>query len=358
MMSFDGTRPISKEHQFPVENLLEWLSKNLEDYKADQKIDLVQFKGGQSNPTFLVQYGNRQFVMRRKPPGKLLPSAHAIDREYKVISALSKVNFPVAKPLGYCADIEVIGSEFYLMDYVQGRVFWDPRLPELDNTSRLEIHREVNQVIATMHRLIPTEIGLGDYGKPGNYVSRQIDRWTKQYRASETESIEAMNLLIDWLPQNIPQGDDTRLVHGDFRLDNMIIHPTEAKVLAVLDWELSTLGHPLADFAYHVMVWRVQPELFRGLQGASLKALNIPTEEEYVKLYFERTGFERIAQKDWDFYIIFNMFRLAAILQGVMARALQGNASSDQAIDSGKRAKPLAAIAWKQVEQLIARGNS
>ncbi len=352
MSNFDGTRPVAPEHSFSIEKLSDWLSLNLPDYKKNYPLNVKQFKGGQSNPTFLISNGERQFVMRRKPPGKLLPSAHAIDREYKVIEALSKAKFPVATPMGYCKDLDVIGSEFYLMDYVQGRIFWDARLPEVDNIQRAAMYDEINSVIAKMHSLDPETIGLGDYGKHGQYISRQVDRWTKQYKASETETIDAMNNLMEWLPKNIPSSDATRLVHGDFRMDNMIFHPTEPKVLAVLDWELSTLGHPLSDFAYHVMVWRLAPNLFRGLAGTDFKALAIPTEEEYVRKYCERIGIPEIPKKDWEFYIIFNMFRLAGILQGVMARALQGNASSEVAIDSGKRARPLAELAWQQVEKL------
>jgi len=352
MSNFDDTRPVAPEHRFSVPHFESWLKDHLASFQANTALDIKQFKGGQSNPTFLINQGGREFVMRRKPPGALLPSAHAIDREYKVIESLHKVGFPVATPLGYCSDSSVIGSEFYLMNFVRGRIFWDARLPDMTNTQRVAIYDEMNRTIATLHSLKPSEIGLGDYGKPGAYVSRQIDRWTKQYKASETETIEAMNHLMAWLPQNIPESDDTRLVHGDFRIDNMIFHPTEPKILAVLDWELSTLGHPLADFAYHVMVWRLKPELFRGLAGTDFKGLSIPTEEEYVKKYCEHRGIPEISKKDWEFYIIFNMFRLAAILQGVMARALQGNASSDQAMDAGKRARPLAELAWKQVEQL------
>ena len=353
MGNFDGTREIAEEHKFPLENLSSWLNSNLIGYNDKQTIDIKQFKGGQSNPTFLLTQPGKQFVMRRKPPGVLLPSAHAIDREYKVIQALHKVGFPVAEPLGYCSDTSVIGSEFYLMDYVQGRLFWDPTLPEVNNTDRAALYEEMNRVIALMHSLNPSEIGLGDYGKPGAYVSRQVERWTKQYRASETEVIPAMDNLIAWLPQNIPSADDTRLVHGDFRLDNMIFHPTKPEVLAVLDWELSTLGHPLADFAYHVMVWRLAPGLFRGLAGADLNSLSIPNETEYVRMYCNRLGIPEIPKKDWEFYIVFNMFRLAGILQGVLARALQGNASSDQAMAAGKRARPLAELAWRQVESLL-----
>ena len=352
MGDFDGTREISKENQFSIENLSSWLNSNLAGFNLNQRLDIKQFKGGQSNPTFLISQQDKQFVMRRKPQGVLLPSAHAIDREYKVIKALHKVGFPVAEPLGYCSDTSVIGSEFYLMDYVQGRLFWDPRLPEVDNIERAALYEEMNRVIALMHSLVPEEIGLADYGKPGAYVSRQVERWTKQYRASETELIPAMDNLIAWLPKNIPTTDDTRLVHGDFRLDNMIFHPTKPQVLAVLDWELSTLGHPLADFAYHVMVWRLAPGLFRGLAGSDLKSLSIPNEEEYVKMYSTRLGIPEISKKDWEFYIVFNMFRLAGILQGVLARALQGNASSDQALAAGKRARPLAELAWQQVETL------
>jgi len=334
---------------FSHEKFLAWAHKHVPEIDANAPIEVKKFPGGQSNPTYLIQQTQHSFVLRRKPPGNLLPSAHAIDREYKVIDCLSKNDFPVARPVAYCNDVTVIGSEFYLMDFVQGRIFWDPLLPELSDTERVAVFEEMNSVMAKMHTLDPVTIGLGDYGRFGGYVQRQIERWSKQYRASETEKIPAMDHLMEWLPQHIPTFDATRLVHGDYRLDNMIFHPSEPRVIAVLDWELSTLGNPLSDFAYHVMSWRLSPSLFRGLAGEDLQQRLIPDEKTYVQSYLNKTGFEIASAKDWEFYIVFNMFRLVAILQGVMARALQGNASSEQAIDSGKRARPLAELAWEQV---------
>jgi aminoglycoside phosphotransferase (APT) family kinase protein len=292
--------------------------------------------------------------MRRKPPGKLLPSAHAVDREYRVISALAKTDVPVARSYALCQDDAVIGTAFYVMDYVEGRILWDPALPGMQPAERTAIFDEMNRVIAALHNVDYAAVGLADYGKPGSYFARQIDRWSKQYRASETEKIEAMDNLMAWLPANIPAGDETSIVHGDYRLDNVISHPSEPRILAVIDWELSTLGHPLSDFAYHCMAWRLSPGQFRGLQGHDLAALGIPGETDYVAQYCRRTGRASIPAAEWEYYLAFNMFRLTAILQGIMARAMQGNAASQEAIDTGKRARPLAEEAWRQVESILA----
>jgi aminoglycoside phosphotransferase (APT) family kinase protein len=248
----------------------------------------------------------------------------------------------------------VIGTAFYIMDYVEGRILWDPTLPGMAPAERGALFDEMNRVIAALHRVDYAAVGLAEYGKPGSYFARQIDRWSKQYRASETEKIEAMDNLMAWLPANIPAGDETSIVHGDYRLDNVIFHPNEPRILAVLDWELSTLGHPLSDFAYHCMTWRLSPGLFRGLQGHDLAALGIPSEREYVAQYCSRTGRDSIPAAEWEYYLAFNMFRLTAILQGIMGRALQGNAASQEAIDTGKRARPLAEEAWRQVEAILA----
>jgi aminoglycoside phosphotransferase (APT) family kinase protein len=236
------------------------------------------------------------------------------------------------------------------MEYVEGRVFWDPRLPDLQADERGRIYDEANRVIASLHSLDPVQLGLGDFGKPGEYIARQVARWSKQYRAAETERIEAMDRLIAWLPANIPAGDETRIVHGDYRMDNVIYHAREPRILAVLDWELSTLGHPLADFAYHCMAWRIPPGTFRGLAGVDHAALGIPTEQQYVAMYCRRTGRDAIPEREWQYYMIYNLFRLAAILQGVLARALQGNASSTEAMQTGRRARDLAELAWSWVE--------
>ncbi|MCP5295931.1 MAG: phosphotransferase [Zoogloeaceae bacterium] len=349
---FLGTRPVSSRHAFDTGRLADWLRANVEGYSGELAVE--QFKGGQSNPTFLLSAGNRKYVMRRKPPGKLLPSAHAVDREYRVISALAKTDVPVARSYALCQDDAVIGTAFYVMDYVEGRILWDPALPGMQPAERTAIFDEMNRVIAALHNVDYAAVGLADYGKPGSYFARQIDRWSKQYRASETEKIEAMDNLMAWLPANIPAGDETSIVHGDYRLDNVIFHPSEPRILAVIDWELSTLGHPLSDFAYHCMTWRLSPGQFRGLQGHDLAALGIPGEADYVALYCRRTGRESIPAAEWEYYLAFNMFRLTAILQGIMARAMQGNAASQEAIDTGKRARPLAEEAWRQVESIIA----
>ena len=349
---FVGTRPVSERHAFDTGRLADWLRANVEGYSGELAVE--QFKGGQSNPTFLLSAGNRKYVMRRKPPGKLLPSAHAVDREYRVITALAQTDVPVAKSYALCQDDGVIGTAFYIMDYVAGRILWDPALPGMVPAERTAIFDEMNRVIAALHNVDYASVGLADYGKPGSYFARQIDRWSKQYRASETEKIEAMDNLMAWLPANIPAGDETSIVHGDYRLDNVIFHPSEPRILAVIDWELSTLGHPLSDFAYHCMTWRLSPGQFRGLQGHDLAALGIPGEADYVALYCRRTGRESIPAAEWEYYLAFNMFRLTAILQGIMARAMQGNAASQEAIDTGKRARPLAEEAWRQVESIIA----
>lgn len=351
---FSGTRPVAPQHAFDVAKLAAFMREHVEGFSGELHVE--QFKGGQSNPTFLLSAGEKKYVMRRKPPGTLLPSAHAVDREYRVISALANTDVPVAKAYALCEDESVIGTAFYIMDYVQGRVMWDPTLPGMTPTQRKEIFNEMNRVIAALHSVDYKAVGLETYGKPGNYLERQVARWTKQYRAAETEHMEAVENLIEWLPKNIPADDETRIVHGDFRLDNVIFHPTEPRILAVIDWELSTLGHPLADFAYHCMTWRMQPEQSRGLAGLPLKELGIPTEEEYLAAYCDRTGRSGVSKANWEYYMVFNMFRLVGILQGITKRALLGNASSAEAVNTGKRTRPLAEQAWKLVEQIQARG--
>src|SRR5579864_4901312 len=351
---FTGTMSVREPHRFDVARLEVWMRDNVDGFLGP--ISVEQFKGGQSNPTYRVSTGGKHYVLRRKPPGKLLPSAHAVDREYRVVTALAQTEFPVAKSYGLCLDDTVIGTAFYLMEYVTGRVFWDPTLPQLARPERRAIYDAMNDVLARLHRVDYVRIGLGDYGRPGNYAIRQIDRWTRQYRASETETIAAMDRLIDWLPKNAPAEEETTIIHGDFRIDNMIFHPTEPRVVAVLDWELSTLGNPLADFAYHMMPWRLGPEAYRGLLGMDLAALGIPSEEEGCALYCRRTG--RTSLPHWDFYIAFNMFRLAAILQGIMGRVREGTAASLRAQEAGARAKAIAEAGWRQVEALEKRGAS
>lgn len=345
---FTGTMPVREQHRFDEARLAAWMTDHVAGFAGPVAVE--QFKGGQSNPTYRVSAGGTSYVLRRKPPGKLLPSAHAVDREYRIITALAKTDVPVAKTYALCLDDTIIGTAFYVMEYVAGRVFWDPTLPDLARHERRPIFAAMNDVIARLHRVDYAGIGLSDYGRPGNYAMRQIDRWTRQYRASETETIAAMDRLIEWLPQNAPQDEETSLIHGDFRIDNMIFHPTEPRVLAVLDWELSTLGNPLADFAYHMMPWRLGPQAYRGLLGIDLEALGIPTEAEGCALYCRRTG--RTSLPHWDFYIAFNMFRLAAILQGIMGRVREGTAASLRAQEAGARAKAIAEAGWQQVEAM------
>ncbi len=348
--SFEGTTPVREAHRFDTQRLADYVRRNVEDFAGP--IEVEQFKGGQSNPTYLIRAGGKRYVMRRKPPGELLPSAHAVDREYRVITALAATDVPVPKTHALCTDESVIGTMFFIMDYVEGRIFEDPALPGVMPAERAAIFDETNRVIAALHRVDYQAIGLEDYGKPGSYFARQISRWTKQYRASETETIAAMDNLIDWLPQHIPADDETRIVHGDFRIDNVIFHPREPRALAVLDWELSTLGHPMSDFAYHCMIWRMSPGEFHGLANADVKALGIPSEAEYLAAYCRRVGREPVPEHEWEYYMAFNMFRLAAILQGVLARALQGNASSQNALETGRRARALSEAGWRQVERM------
>ncbi len=353
-----GTRPVAEQHAFDEQRLVAYLRGRVDGFEGS--VQVAQFKGGQSNPTFLLQAGARKFVLRRKPPGNLLPSAHAIDREFRVISALTATDVPVARAHVLCEDPAVIGTAFYVMDCVDGRIFWDPSLPGMAATERTAIYDELNRVIAALHRVDPVAIGLGDYGRSGNYVERQVARWTKQYRAAETERIEAADCLIEWLPQHLPSSDETRIVHGDYRIDNVIFHPTEPRILAVLDWELSTLGDPLADFAYHMMVWRARSGATPGLADKDLAALGIPDESRYLAAYLRRVGrdADAVSPAEWTFYLVFNMFRLVGILQGVMARALQGNASSSRAAEMGKRTRPLAEQAWAMAQQLTAADRS
>jgi aminoglycoside phosphotransferase (APT) family kinase protein len=347
-----GTMPVQERHRFDVAALERYIRGHVEGFSGSLEVE--QFKGGQSNPTFRLGAGGKHYVLRRKPPGKLLPSAHAVDREYKVITALRDTGVPVARTYALCEDPAVIGTAFYIMDCVEGRVIWDQGLPGLSREARAAHYDEMNRVLAALHQVDYVKVGLGDFGKPGDYLARQISRWTKQYKASETEKIEAMERLIEWLPAHIPAGDETSVVHGDYRLDNMIFHPTEPRVLAVLDWELSTLGHPLADFAYHCMSWRLGGSEYRGLADLDLPALGIPTEAEYVAAYCRRTGRTEIPH--WDFYMAYNMFRLAGILQGIMGRVLDGTASNASAREQGRRARPMAEAGWRQVEKILAQG--
>lgn len=340
--------PVAESLRFDEARLAAYLRQHVEGFSGTPEI--LKFRGGQSNPTFLIVSGGRRYVLRKKPPGTLLPSAHAVEREYRVMTALRGSAVPVARTYCLCEDPQIVGTPFFLMEYVEGRVLFDPALAGMAPLQRSALYDEMNRVIAALHRVDFAQIGLGDFGKPGNYFARQIDRWTRQYRASETERIEAMENLIDWLPHNTPAGDETTLVHGDFRLDNLIFHRQEPRVLAVLDWELSTLGHPLADFAYHMMAWRLSGQEFRGMRGADLAALGIPDESAYRDEYCRRTG--RGSIDHWEFYLAYNMFRMAGILQGIMKRVLEGNAAAPDAIEHGRRARPLAEAGWRIVEAM------
>jgi len=346
---FVGTGAVQERHRFDVARLEAFLSAQIAGFAGP--LDVVQFKGGQSNPTFLLTTPRAKYVMRSKPApaAKLLPSAHAVDREHRIITALGRIGVPVPRTFCLCEDESVIGRAFYVMDHVAGRVLWDQSLPGMTLGERAAIYDEMNRVIAQLHGVDYRAAGLTDFGRPGNYLARQIDRWTKQYRASETERMAEMDRLIEWLPGAIPAADETSVVHGDYRLDNLIFDLAEPRILAILDWELSTLGHPLADFSYHCMSWHIPPERFRGIAGLDHARLGIPSEADHVAAYCRRTGRERIDH--WDFYLAYNMFRLAAILQGIMKRALDGTAASPQALDAGQRARPMAELGWKYAQR-------
>ena len=349
---FVGTRAVSSAHAFDVPALTRYLEQHLDGFKGPLTAEI--FKGGQSNPTYKLITPGASYVMRAKPGpvAKLLPSAHAVEREFKVMRGLAGTGVPVPAMHCLCEDESVIGRAFYIMEFVEGRVLWDQALPGMSQPQRAEIYDEMNRVIAALHKVKFAERGLADYGKPGNYFERQIGRWSKQYMASITTPIPEMDSLMQWLPANIPASarDETMvsIVHGDFRLDNLLFHPTEPRVLAILDWELSTLGHPLADFSYHCMAWHIPPGAFRGIGGLDVVSLGIPTEADYIRRYCERTGLAtpEALQRDWNFYLAYNLFRLAAILQGIAKRVEAGTASSAQAVSSAAGAPVLAAMAW------------
>jgi aminoglycoside phosphotransferase (APT) family kinase protein len=356
-----GTRPPSAAHGVDLLALQGFLESRLEGFAGPLAVE--KFKGGQSNPTYKLVTPTRTYVLRSKPgpAAKLLSSAHAIDREFTVMRALHGSGVPVPRMHLLCEDESVIGRAFYVMEYMAGRVLWDQSLPGFDARGRGAVYDEMNRVIAALHTIDPQAAGLGDYGKPGNYFERQIGRWSKQYLASITEPIDAMERLMDWLPTHMPasarDAGEVRIVHGDFRLDNLVFHPTEPRVIAVLDWELSTLGHPLADFSYHCMSWHITPGAFRGIAGLDLVALGIPDETSYVRRYCERAG--RIAPgasldavlADWNFYMAYNLFRMAGILQGIARRVVDGTASSAQARQAGAGARPLAEMGWRIAQQ-------
>ena len=349
--AFSGTKDVAAALRIDVASLERYLAANVAGFAGP--LTVRQFKGGQSNPTYLLETPRRRYVLRRKPPGKLLPSAHAVDREYRVIRALHAQGFPVAQPLAYCADESVAGTPFYVMDFVDGRVFWEPQMPGIDPAERAAVYDSMNATIAQLHGFDPARIDLGDFGKGENYVARQIERWSKQYRASETEKIEAMERLIEWLPKHIPAGGPVRVVHGDYRLDNLIIARKEPKVIAVLDWELSTLGDPLADFTYHLMTWHMpHSESAAGtasLVGHDLGALGIPSVSDYVGAYVARTGLD--PRPHLPVYLAYNFFRIAAILQGIIGRVRDGTATSEFAPAKAAMIKPLAEKAWEFAQQ-------
>ncbi len=352
-----GTKPVAAQHAFDVDALCTYLRQHLPGFEGPLTIE--QFKGGQSNPTYKLLTPQRCYVLRSKPgpAAKLLPSAHAVEREFTVMKALYPTSVPVPRMQLLCEDEAVIGRAFYVMEYVVGRVLWDQSLPDFDNKGRARIYDEMNRVIAALHQVDFVAVGLAGYGKPGNYFERQIARWTRQYQASITEPIDAMQRLIEWLPEHIPpsarDASQVSVVHGDYRLDNLVFHPTEPRVVAVLDWELSTLGHPLADFSYHCMAWHIPPGAFRGIGGLDHAALGIPSEHDYVRRYCERTGRSDAdtVMVDWNFYMAYNLFRIAGILQGIAKRVEIGTAASAQARQSAAGARPRAELGWRMAQQ-------
>jgi aminoglycoside phosphotransferase (APT) family kinase protein len=349
--AFTGTKEVAAPLRIDPARLEAYLKREVTGFAGP--LTVRQFKGGQSNPTYLLDTPKRRYVLRRKPPGKLLPSAHAVDREFKVISALHAQGFPVAEPVIYCADESVAGTAFYVMGFVDGRVFWNPEMPASNPAERAAVYDAMNATIARLHSLDPAQIGLSDFGRGENYVARQVDRWSKQYRASETHKIDEMERLIEWLPAHLPPTGPVRLVHGDYRLDNMIIDAAQPKVLAVLDWELSTLGDPLADFSYHLMQWHMPQEDAGGgtgsLLGFDLAALGIPSLSAYVDAYVARTGLD--PRPHLNVYLAYNFFRLAAILQGIAGRVRNGTATSEHAVLRGQMVRPLARTAWRFVQE-------
>src|SRR3974377_1694789 len=344
---FSGTKDVAEAHRFDVKKLEAYLAERIEGFH--KPLEVRQFKGGQSNPTYQLITPNRKYVLRRKPPGKLLPSAHAVDREYRVIRALHAQNFPVAEPLVYCGDESVAGTPFFVMTFVNGRLCWEPQMPGSNPAERAAVYDAMNETIARLHSFDPGKIGFSDFGKGEKYVARPVERWSNQYRASETEKIDAMERLILWLPSHLPPSGPARVVHGDYRLDNLISESHAPQVAAVLDWELSTLGDPLADFSYHLMAWHMpHSESAAGtasLVGHDLKTLGIPSMTEYVDAYVERTGLD--PRRHLSVYLAYNFFRIAAILQGIVGRVRDGTATSEFAPAKAEMIHPLAEKAWE-----------
>lgn len=344
---FTGVTDTPEPLKFDEGALADYMKGHVDGFKGP--LTVKKFKGGQSNPTYLLSTPKKKYVLRRKPPGKLLPSAHAVDREYRVMTALGAKGFPAPRTYALCEDAGIIGTAFFIMDFVDGRIFWDASLPEVLKADRRALFLELIDVIAALHQIDYAAAGLADFGKPGNYFERQIDRWSKQYKAAETSSIEAMDRLIEWLPTAMPEDAAVSVVHGDYRFDNVIFDAKAPKVRAVLDWELSTLGHPLADFTYFLMVWHFPPTIRGGLAGLDLAALGIPSLDEAIRRYCDKTG--RGSVDHFDFCLAYNMFRLASIAQGVYARALQGNASSPEGLKMGESVAPLATMALEYAKK-------
>ena len=339
-----GTMDVLERHQFDTKALTAFMEENVEDFEGPVTVE--EFKGGQSNPTYLVKTQQQSYVLRRKPPGKLLKSAHAVDREYRVITALNGTNVPVPKTFALCENTEIIGTSFYLMEFMEGRVLWDPSMTGSSKEEALGVYTSMNSTLAKLHSVDPLEIDLESFGRPGNYVGRQVSIWTKQYVDSETEKIPEMDKLIDWLPKNLPTDKSLRIVHGDFSLTNLMMHADKPEVIAILDWELSTLGDSCADFSYHCMQYRQNPHL---ADQEYCKNAGIPTEEEYVAMYCDKTGSD--LKEEWELYMAYNLFKSAGILQGIMGRVRDGTAASKHAKDMAARVRPLAESAWKLIEE-------
>jgi len=344
-----GTRPVSDRLRFDEAALERWMRDHVPGFQGP--IEVSQFRGGQSNPTYRIDAHSGDYVLRRKPPGKLLPGAHAVDREYRVLAALGGEGFPVARVHAQCEDNAVIGTPFYVMDLVEGRIFWEAELPGLAPDERASCFDAMNATIARLHSFDPKDIGLGDYGRATGFVERQVARWSKQYLGdAEAGRIEAMDLLVDWLGKHLPSDSGrSSVVHGDYRCDNLIFDSDAPRVRAVLDWELSTLGDPASDFTYHLLMYRMPKDLFAGLAGADLKALGIPSEEDYVAAYCRRTRRDRLPNK--DYLVVFNLFRLAAILHGIRGRIVRGTASSAHAVETASKLEPLAELAWAEARK-------
>jgi aminoglycoside phosphotransferase (APT) family kinase protein len=343
-----GTMPVREAVRIDAERLADWMTDNVEGFAGPLEIE--EFKGGQSNPTYKLRSPGKDYVLRRKPPGRLLRGAHAVEREARVMSALADAGFPVPRVFGLCEDDGVIGTTFFVMEMVEGRIFWDAALAGVPRDDRRAFFDAMVSTLAQLHSIAPDSVGLSDYGRTGSYLERQIAIWSRQY-VEDTDAGRDPNMdrLVEWLPDNIPEGDETAIVHGDFRCDNLIFDPAEPRVIAVLDWELSTLGHPLSDFAYHAMMYRMPSRISAGLAGLDLEALGIPGEDDYIRAYCRLTGRDGIP--DYDFYIAFNFFRIAAILHGIKGRVARGNAASSHAEERIRMFPELAALAWEQAKR-------